>query len=220
MQPAYLNLSDKAEDQPETKSQGICALCEGNEQMTPPELYAIRKPGTEPNSVGWTVRVVWNKFPALSPRDIMEGVTLDRKQVGIHESMRSLGSHEVIIASPGHSELVSSMEVERLADVLRALGARYRHLKNDPSHEYVIALHNKGREAGESFNHAHFQIFAFPIVPQEINDELRGAESYFRYKKRCVYCDIVEYEIRETIRVIELNEFFVAICPLRITVPF
>ena len=42
-----------------------CPLCEGNENMTPPELTSWRKPDTKPNGPGWDIRVVENKFPAL-----------------------------------------------------------------------------------------------------------------------------------------------------------
>ncbi|MBV8430774.1 MAG: hypothetical protein JO244_06410, partial [Solirubrobacterales bacterium] len=40
-------------------------FAEGHEDRTPPELYAVRPRGGEPNSPGWTVRVVPNLYPAL-----------------------------------------------------------------------------------------------------------------------------------------------------------
>ena len=44
---------------------GFCPLCVGNEDKTPPEVYALRRDGSKPNTPGWTLRVVSNKFPAL-----------------------------------------------------------------------------------------------------------------------------------------------------------
>jgi UDPglucose--hexose-1-phosphate uridylyltransferase len=41
-----------------------CPFCEGNEQLTPSEIMAHRK--NSPNSPGWTLRVVPNKYPALT----------------------------------------------------------------------------------------------------------------------------------------------------------
>ncbi|HUW14119.1 MAG TPA: hypothetical protein VM537_30635, partial [Anaerolineae bacterium] len=41
-----------------------CPFCAGNEKMTPAELFALRD-GGGPNSTGWSVRVVPNKFAAL-----------------------------------------------------------------------------------------------------------------------------------------------------------
>ena len=45
-------------------------FAEGHEDRTPPELYAVR-PGGGPvaDSPGWTVRVVPNLYPALTPAD-------------------------------------------------------------------------------------------------------------------------------------------------------
>src|SRR5258708_6640674 len=41
-----------------------CPFCPGNERMTEPEIYALRG-GTPPNTLGWSVRVIPNKFLAL-----------------------------------------------------------------------------------------------------------------------------------------------------------
>ncbi|MFA5876066.1 MAG: galactose-1-phosphate uridylyltransferase, partial [Candidatus Margulisiibacteriota bacterium] len=37
-----------------------CPFCAGHEDKTPPEIYAIREPGTQPNTAGWKVRVTRN----------------------------------------------------------------------------------------------------------------------------------------------------------------
>ena len=42
-----------------------CPFCEGREDRTPPEVYALRPGGGEPDSPGWTTRVVPNLYPAL-----------------------------------------------------------------------------------------------------------------------------------------------------------
>ena len=36
----------------------FCPFCETNEASTPPEVFAIRNPGSSPNGPGWSVRVV------------------------------------------------------------------------------------------------------------------------------------------------------------------
>ncbi|MDD4879082.1 MAG: galactose-1-phosphate uridylyltransferase, partial [Candidatus Omnitrophica bacterium] len=47
------------------KRGGVCPFCPGNESMTPPEIFAVREGGSKPNTPGWQVRVIPNKFPAL-----------------------------------------------------------------------------------------------------------------------------------------------------------
>ena len=44
-----------------------CPLCEGHESWTPPETYALRPGGGPPDSPGWLVRAVPNKYPLLEP---------------------------------------------------------------------------------------------------------------------------------------------------------
>src|ERR1700716_3178246 len=48
-------------------------FAEGHEDRTPPEVYAVRPGGGAPNSPGWTVRVVPNLYPALSPAEDRPG---------------------------------------------------------------------------------------------------------------------------------------------------
>ena len=44
-----------------------CPLCEGHESWTPPETFALRPGGGPPDSPGWLVRAVPNKYPLLEP---------------------------------------------------------------------------------------------------------------------------------------------------------
>ncbi len=54
----------KVIEEPETF---FCPFDYGNEYSTPPpEVLAFREPSSKPNSSGWWLRVVPNKFPALS----------------------------------------------------------------------------------------------------------------------------------------------------------
>jgi UDPglucose--hexose-1-phosphate uridylyltransferase len=46
------------------ESEKACPFCPGNEDSTPPEVFAVRDSGV-PNSRDWKVRVTPNKFPAL-----------------------------------------------------------------------------------------------------------------------------------------------------------
>jgi len=48
-----------------------CPFCPGNEYLTPHETLAYRNSGPA-DSKGWWVRVIPNKFPALSPEGSLE----------------------------------------------------------------------------------------------------------------------------------------------------
>src|SRR5690606_9088275 len=67
----------------------------GNESHTPPELLAYRPAGSNPNTPGWWVRVVPNKFPALESTG-----NVQRSGEGMYDLMNGIGSHEIVIESP------------------------------------------------------------------------------------------------------------------------
>ncbi len=81
----------------ETSSDTVCPFCYGNEQLTPPEVMAYRPPDTQPDSPGWKVRVVPNKFPAFVFEEALE-----KEKRGMYSFMNAPGTHEVIINSPDH----------------------------------------------------------------------------------------------------------------------
>src|SRR5688572_8972344 len=97
---------------PAVKS-GPCAFCEGNESATPSEILAIRQNGSQPNTKGWSARVVPNKWPALR----VEG-ELDRRPVGLYDAMQGIGAHEVIIEGPQHLTRMTELSVAAIRNVL------------------------------------------------------------------------------------------------------
>jgi len=163
---------------------GFCPLCEGNEDRTPPEVFAFRENGTVPNSPGWSLRVVPNKFPALR----IEG-ELNREGEGMYDKMNGIGAHEVVIETPRHFESLSTLPLKAVEYVLLAYRERIIDLRRDSRLRYVMVFKNYGVAAGASLEHSHSQIIALPIVPTRVREEIQGAKNYFDYKHRCVYCD-------------------------------
>src|SRR5207237_9831721 len=86
-------------------------FAEGHEDRTPPELYAVRPAGGEPNSPGWTVRVVPNLYPALGP---------DSEDPPPHANQElfwsgpARGAHEVIVNTPEPVTSLSDLEVDQV----------------------------------------------------------------------------------------------------------
>jgi UDPglucose--hexose-1-phosphate uridylyltransferase len=194
---------------------GFCPLCEGNEDRTPPEILAYRENGTPPNSPGWTLRVVSNKFPALR----IEG-DLNREGEGIYDKMNGIGAHEVVIETPRHDETLATMPLKGVAHVLAAYRDRIADLKNDQRLRYVLVFKNHGVAAGASLEHSHSQIIALPIIPKRVAEEIEGAKNYFNYKDRCVFCDIIRQEIQQKNRLILENNAFISVAPFASRFPF
>ena len=60
-----------------------CPFCEGREERTPPELYALRPDGGAADTPGWRTRVVPNLYPALGdPGDDAGGADGARNHTG------------------------------------------------------------------------------------------------------------------------------------------
>ncbi len=199
----------------ERKKGGFCPFCPGNEDKTPAEIFALRDKNTRPNTPGWSLRVVPNKFPALK----IEG-KIDRQGVGVYDMMSGIGAHEVIIESTNHDDTLSTLSIGRFMEVLYAYKERMLDLKKDMRFRYALVFKNQGAAAGASLEHSHSQLIALPIVPKRVTEELKGAKEYYNYKERCIYCDIVRQEIRDQVRVISENSMFLALAPFAPKFPF
>lgn len=199
-----------------TSSGGFCPLCPGNESTTPPEVLAFR-PGihSHGDTSGWQVRVVPNKYPAL----VIEG-GLDKEGEGLYDRMNGIGAHEVIIESPNHEESFSNLSAENMLYVLKAYKERITDLGRDPRFKYVMIFKNHGKAAGASLEHSHSQLIALPILPRMIVSELDGAMSYYKYKERCIFCDIIRQEIQQDVRVVCQNANFITLTPFAPRTPF
>lgn len=186
---------------------GFCPFCEGNEQHTPPEIMAYRN-GSERDAPGWNLRVVPNKYPALQ----IEG-DLSREGEGMFDRMNGIGAHEVVVETPEHNSTLAEMPLKNIENLLWAFRDRVLDLKKDKRFRYVLIFKNEGIAAGASLEHPHSQLIALPIIPKLAAEELAGAKTYFNYKERCVYCDIIMQERNDGVRIIEENADFIAIAP-------
>ena len=194
---------------------GFCPFCYGNEARTPSEVLACRKGNSKPNTPGWTLRVVPNKFPALQ----IEG-ELDRRGEGMFDRMNGVGAHEVIIEAPEHDLQLADMPLHRIEDVIWSYRDRYVDLKKDSRFQYILIFKNHGRAAGATLEHSHSQLIALPIVPKRVSEEIEGSKRYFSYKERCVYCDIIRQELDTNTRIVSENDRFVSLAPFCPRFPF
>ncbi|MBW2146835.1 MAG: galactose-1-phosphate uridylyltransferase [Deltaproteobacteria bacterium] len=196
---------------------GFCPFCPGNESKTPPEVLALRSTGIEPNSPGWSLRVVPNRYPAL----MVEG-ELVREGEGMYDRISGIGAHEVIIETPDHNQTYTSMTNRAVENIFRAFQERIRDLKQDNRFKYFMIFKNHGESAGASLEHSHSQLIALPIVPKRVMEEMQGAHYHFNYKERCIFCDIIRQEMKvgQQERVVCHNDSFVALAPFASRFPF
>jgi UDPglucose--hexose-1-phosphate uridylyltransferase len=109
-----------------------CPFCEGREDRTPPETFAIRPHGGDPDTPGWSVRVVPNLYPVFD-------------------------HHEVVVSTPRHARSFAELAEPEVAGVTTAWRERAR-VAREHGFSYVHAFLNEGREAGASLPHSHTQL--------------------------------------------------------------
>jgi UDPglucose--hexose-1-phosphate uridylyltransferase len=192
-----------------------CPFCYGQEAKTPPEVFALRPDGSRPDTPGWRVRVIPNKFPALR----IEG-ELEKRGVGLYDVMNGIGAHEVIIETPDHDRSMAELSAAEIADVLHAWRSRLLDLRRDPRFRYLLLFKNHGSEAGAGIPHSHSQLMAVPITPPTAGSELAVCREYYERKERCLFCDILAQEFDDGERLVTGDGDFVVFAPFASCSPF
>ncbi|MFC1576593.1 DUF4931 domain-containing protein, partial [Candidatus Omnitrophota bacterium] len=183
-----------------------CPFCEGHESMTPPEIYALRKKGTKPNSKGWSIRVV----PSISPFLDIKG-DLDRHGHGMYDLMNGIGAHEIVIATPHHEAETFMGDAKQIEKLVEVVIKRMREIRKDERLKYVLLFKNQGKVAGGSnIQHEHLQLIATPATPKRVKEELAGSKQYYDYKDRCIFCDMIRQELDQKVRIALDNDGFLA----------
>ncbi|PJB29314.1 galactose-1-phosphate uridylyltransferase [Candidatus Desantisbacteria bacterium CG_4_9_14_3_um_filter_40_11] len=195
------------------KEEKLCPFCPGHEsERDDTELFII-KDFKKQN--GWITRVVEDKYPILNFHGDIE-----RIGEGMYDKMDNFGAHEIIIENSSHDKTLATMSIEEIYHVFWTYKQRFLALKDDKRFRHVIIVCNHGYGAGGQLKHPHSQLFATPIVPKSIMEEIEGTKEYYNYKERCIFCDIVREERRLKKRLIINNSSMIAIAPFASRVPF
>jgi UDPglucose--hexose-1-phosphate uridylyltransferase len=186
-----------------------CPFCPGNEKMTPPETYVV------PDTATWRVRVTPNKFAALA----YEG-DRRRKIVGICRTVTGVGIHEVIIETPDHSKTTALLEDRDVETIIGTYLNRFKFASSDPRIEQITIFKNHGDAAGTSLQHPHSQMIATPVITTQLRDRLFNALEHFDEFGECIFCRVLEQELKEGTRVVFESDHFVSLIPFACLTPF
>jgi UDPglucose--hexose-1-phosphate uridylyltransferase len=186
-----------------------CPFCIGNEAQATKEFVRIE------DENGWAVRIIANKFPALSP----EGDRV-RTDDGLHRTVSGIGIHDVVVESPIHNAVFAKLPEEHIYKILLAYKIRYAQIKNDRRFEVIVIFKNYGESAGSSLEHTHSQIAATPVVPFQFRDRIQEAIRFFDDHGDCIICRTLLDEISTGTRVVAENSSFIAIIPYASLTPF
>lgn len=179
-----------------------CPFCPGNEHMLPPIRMEMH------GAAGWQVRAFPNRYPALS----WDGTGAETP-VGIYRTMQGCGDHEVIVETPLHNRPISLMFADEVEWLIEAYHRRYLEMASRPEIKTVILFRNHGPMAGSSLAHPHSQLIGIGIIPRSVKRREQLAAAHFHDKGRCLFCDMVDFEIRDERRIIFQNQAFIGIVP-------
>ena len=195
-------------DQPALVESEFDPFAEGNEAGTTSETLAFRSAHSTPNGPGWRVRVIPNKYPAVS----MDG-TLDSHGNGLYDTMTGVGAHEVIIECPHTEPNMSRLSYDNIREVLLAYRQRLVDLKQDPRLLHALIFKNQGALAGASVHHSHSQLIATPFVPSSIREELAAALEFYQSRGQSIFEVMIQEERATRSRVVVDTPRFLAFCP-------
>lgn len=187
-----------------------CPFCPGNERFTPKPIREV------PDASGaWLVRVFHDRAPVFR----IEG-GLDPRGEGMFDRMNTVGAHEIVVETPQHGVTLAQLPPEQVARVIEVCRDRILDLKHDRRFRYVSLFKDQMPLAATLQGHGHSQILATPVLPQQLEMEFRWSKAHYRKKDRCLYCDIIQQEIRQEKRVVDQNNYFIALCPFAARSPY
>jgi len=190
-----------------------CPFCEGNEKMTPPEIYALRE--NKANVRNWKVRVVPNLYKAVQVE--LEDYS---KLTGMFESVPGVGAHEIVIDTPCHECRIVDLDTGQIKDWLSTIALRIADLRKDNRLVHISIFKNHGEHSGATQMHPHTQIIALPITPSNELNLLERHRQYYRRHGRSKVEDILENERLTGARIIAERGDFTAYCPYASAFPF
>lgn len=197
-------------------------FAEGNEQSTPPEIYALRPDGGAPDSRGWRVRVVRNLYPALTPDGSQPALRPAAGAAGaaaeLFQSLPATGAHEVIVNGP--QPVMSLADLPR-EQVLLAVATWQLRMRAHADRACVQLIVNERPEAGASLPHTHAQLYAFDFVPAVVARERERFGAYAtRTQGQNLLADLVAEEVRLHERVVAIDDEAVLLAPYAARLPF
>ncbi len=192
-----------------------CPYCPGNESMTEPALLALvvkdgmlqRLSDSEDSIIDdWSVRVFQSKTPV-----VVSNSSTSYSDKPLY-SEPAYGHHQIVVATPDHTQNLSQMSVEQWGNVLVVIQDRVRWLYTQKSVTYVSIYINSGAGAGAQLAHPHLNMVTFSTIPPIIQTEAEGSHRYMNENGNCPACNIISVESSGP-RQILATDSFIAFCP-------
>lgn len=179
------------------------------------EIAAVRPATSSVDSPDWRMRALVHPAGMVStrPQPVDEGSEL-------FTQLPALGYHELIVEHPDARERIETMNLSHLTEVLRFYRDRLEVAASRPGVKHVQVTRNVGRAAGALYEHPYGQLLAVPVTDRWVGEEKQVASEHYREHGACLFCNVLNHELKARERVVTENESFVAFAPFASKTPF
>ena len=181
------------------KSHEKCLFCVGG------KVYQERLENFESDEV----YVAPNKFPAFIENPVNASARSFEVENGFYRARPAVGGHDILIVkNPDHDLLSFTQPVWN--DLLTTFQQRMIYYRDIVGAESSMPIYNHKLAGGASVDHPHAQLFASSVVPNQLAREVHNAYDHHMHNGSCIFCDLVEHEQKEKVRILAESDHFVA----------
>ena len=187
-----------------------CPFCQIFLEEKPTLIFSNGKKISSEQEIpkNWTTIVVPNKYPAFTIN-----TSLNKRREGpFYQIIDALGFHEVVITRD-HQKSIAQFSIEKVKELIDVYQQRYLDSMDERFVNYIAIFHNHGPEAGASIFHPHSQIVATPLIDADLKKALLSSKKYFKKNKKCIYCQMNDWEGKSKKRIVFENRDFLVLCP-------
>ena len=174
-----------------------------------PQNWCPFCPGSGRVPDAYSVHLYPNDFAAFAPNEdpFIAG------SEGLYATTGARGACDVVLYNSDHNRTPARLSEESWLQVICLWTSRTEELYARDGIAYVAVFENQGDAIGVTMPHPHGQIYAMPVVPPFVEQEIASAQEAFSRTGRCLHCEIVQNELSAKERLVCENEAFVAFVP-------
>lgn len=167
-------------------------------------------PGSGKVPDSYDVYLYPNDFPAFAPD--VDPFSPEHNSLFAETGPR--GACDVVLYSPHHTQPPSQLTVENWRKVVDLWIRRTAEHSRNPDIAFVAPFENCGEAVGVTMPHPHGQIYAMPFIPANIERELASSAAFAAANSgACLFCRLLEDELKAGVRIVAANSDFVAFVP-------
>ncbi|MHB8896303.1 MAG: galactose-1-phosphate uridylyltransferase [Candidatus Geothermincolia bacterium] len=169
-----------------------------NRPLLNPDIRCPFCPGSGKVPEEFDIFAYPNDFPSLD----LEPPVPDVEGDDLIPVRPAFGHCEVTLYSPKHDVTLPELPLEHIDKLVEHWTERYRALGDIEGIEYVFIFENRGEAVGVTMHHPHGQIYAYSFLPLKPKVELASAAEHWAATGKCLFCDLLDHEVRDGSRVV------------------